>query len=74
VLLFSPIIALLSWIPLVGHLLGAIFMFAAVVFALLWANTLHFLIMGISWVVYRPLYGIMMLSLVGLGIAIIALG
>jgi hypothetical protein len=49
-------------------------MFAAAVFALLWASILHFLIMGVSWLVYRPLYGICMLSLVGLGIALMALG
>ena len=40
VLLFSPIISLLAWIPLVGHLLAAVLTFAAVIFALLWATIL----------------------------------
>lgn len=73
-LLFTPIIALLAWIPLVGHLLAAILWFAAIIFALLWATVLQFLIMGVSWLVYRPVYGMCMLTVVGLGIAIMFLG
>ena len=69
-MLFAPIIALLKWIPLVGSLLGAIFAFAAFLFALVWATTLHFLILAISWIVYRPLYGLLLLAGVGVGIGL----
>ena len=61
-LLFSPIIALLAWIPLVGSLLAVIMKFAAFIFALVWATTLHFLVLGVSWIIYRPLYGLLLLS------------
>jgi hypothetical protein len=40
ILLFSPIIGALAWIPLVGHLLAAILTFAAAIFALLWSTIL----------------------------------
>jgi len=72
--LFTPIIALLAWIPLVGHLLAAILTFAAIIFALLWATILHFLIMAVSWLFYRPVFGVCMLTLVGLGISVMFLG
>ena len=72
-LLFSPIIHLLAWIPLVGKLLAAIVFFAVVIFALVWATMLHFLILGTSWLVYRPLYGILMLSVVGISICIMCI-
>jgi hypothetical protein len=72
--LFSPIIALFAWIPLVGGLLSGVVAFAAGVFALIWASMLHFLIMGVSWLVYRPLYGILLLAGVGAGVAILTLG
>jgi len=72
--LFAPFIALFAWIPLVGGLLSGVIAFAAGVFALIWATMLHFLIMGISWLVYRPLFGILMLAGVGAGIAILNMG
>ena len=73
-LLFSPIIALFAWIPLVGGLLSGVIAFAAGVFALIWATMLHFLIMGTSWLVYRPLFGLLLLAGVGAGLAILFLG
>jgi hypothetical protein len=69
-LLFSPIIKLLSWIPLVGFLLAGILIVAAIIFALVWATFLHFLILAISWLVYRPLFGVSMLIGCGLMIGI----
>jgi len=61
-LLFSPIIALLKWIPLVGWLLAGVLSFAAAIFALVWATMMHFLIMGLAWIVYRPIFGICLLA------------
>ena len=69
-LLFSPIIKLLAFIPLVGFLLAGILAIAAGIFALVWATLLHFLILAISWLVYRPLFGILMLAGVGLMIGL----
>jgi len=73
-LLFSPVIALFAWIPLVGGLLSGVLAFAAGVFAFIWASMLHFFIMGVSWLVYRPLFGILMLAGVGVGIGILSMG
>lgn len=73
-LLFSPIISILSFIPLVGHLLGAIFTFAAAIFAFVWASALHCLIMGTSWLFYRPVYGIILLSGVIISIFLMSYG
>ena len=72
--MFSPIINLLAWIPLVGGLLSGVVAFAVSVFALIWATMLHFLIMGTSWLVYRPLFGILLLSVVVGGIVLLNYG
>ena len=67
-LLFSPIIALLAWIPFVGYLLGGVMTFAAFIFALVVGTVMACLIIGIAWVVYRPWFGLLMLSVVGTGV------
>ena len=64
-LLFSPIIALLNWIPLVGWLLGGIVMFAALLFALVWGTAVFFTILCLAWLVFRPLFGLLCLVCVG---------
>ena len=69
-LLFSPIIALLSWIPLVGFLLAGVLKFAAILFALLWATIVHFLVLSVAWIVYRPLIGCLLLAVVATGIGL----
>ena len=61
-LLFSPIIALLNWIPLVGSLLAGAFAAAAFLFSLVWGSFLHVSVLGIAWIFYRPLYGILLFS------------
>jgi len=61
-LLFSPIIALLHWIPLVGWLLGGIVMFAALLFALVWGTAVFLTIMCLAWLVFRPLFGLLCLA------------
>jgi hypothetical protein len=73
-LLFSPIIYLLKWIPLVGSLLGAIMSFAAFIFSLVWATTLHFLVLAVAWIVYRPLFGLLLLAGVAVGIVLMSSG
>jgi len=72
-LLFSPIIALLNWIPLVGSLLAGIAALAAAIFSLVWATMLHFLVLAVAWIVYRPLFGILMLAGVGAALALMFL-
>ena len=67
-LLFMPIIELLNWIPLVGWLLGGIVAVAAFIFALVVGSVISCLVIAIAWVFYRPLIGILMLTMVGLGV------
>ena len=55
-LLFSPIIKLLAWIPLVGWLLAAIIKFAAVIFAIIWGSLLHLIVMCVAWIVCLRIY------------------
>lgn len=67
-LLFSPVIALLNFIPLVGALLGSFAAFAAFIFALLVGSTLSCLTIAIAWLFFRPLIGIPLLCLTAGGI------
>ena len=67
-LLFMPIIALLKWIPLVGWLLSGVVTIAAFVFAFIVGLVLSLLVICIAWVFHRPLIGILMLTLVGIGV------
>ena len=73
-LLFSPIIALLAWIPLVGSLLGMIAAIAAAIFAFIWGSTLHIFILAVSWIIYRPLYGLSLLACVVIICYLITMG
>jgi len=61
-LLFSPILALLGWIPLVGFLLKGIASLAAAIFSLAWGSCLHLFVMSMAWMYYRPVYGLLLLS------------
>ena len=67
-MLFMPFIVLLKWIPLVGWLLGGIVAVAAFVFALVVGTVISCLVIAIAWVFYRPLIGVLMLTLAGIGI------
>lgn len=66
--LFAPIIATLSWIPLVGWLLSGIVAIAAVIFAIVVGISISLLTIAVAWVFYRPLIGIMLLALCGAGV------
>ena len=58
--LFAPVIALLSWIPLVGYLLGGVVAIAAGIFAFVVGLVISLLTIAIAWVFYRPLIGIVL--------------
>jgi len=68
-LLFSPIIELLKWIPLVGKLTASVLSVAAAIFAFLWGTMLHLLVMSLACIVHKPLYGVKLM----VGVAIILL-
>jgi hypothetical protein len=69
-LLFSPLISLLKWIPLVGYLLAHVASFIASLFSFVFAVTFSSLTIGLAWLYYRPKYGIPLLLLVVIGICV----
>ena len=64
---FIPIIIQLSWIPLVGSLLGATIAVAAVIFSIIVGLVMSILVIAIAWLVYRPLISVILLALFSIG-------
>lgn len=73
-LLFTPIIKLIAWIPLLGALLSNIIAFACLIFSIVWASMLHCIVLAVAWIVYRPMYGALMLLAVFIGIIAMSYG
>ena len=72
-LLFSPIIALVAWIPLVGFLIAHGVSLVVWIFAFVLAATTSLLTIALAWLYYRPLYGALLLTAVGAGVALMFL-
>lgn len=70
-LLFSPIMALLSFIPLVGSLLSMAVSIAVAIFAFIVGGTVACLVLGLAWLFFRPIIGAALLSVTGLGVFLI---
>ena len=62
ILIWYPLIKLISWIPLVGGLLAGVLWVAVIVWSLVWGTLTHLVIMTIAWIVYRPLFGLALLT------------
>jgi hypothetical protein len=62
-MLFSPLISVLSWIPLVGWLLSGAVKIAAFIVAGVFSIIFSTLTISAAWLVYRPLYGLLLLSI-----------
>jgi hypothetical protein len=73
-LLFSPIISLVSMIPLIGNLLAVGISIAIWVGAFIVGVTLSALTIGLAWLYYRPIFGIFMLFLTAGGIMLLIYG
>ena len=58
----------MKWIPLVGWLLSGFVTFAAAIFAFVVGIVFSCLVLALAWVFYRPLYGILLLVLMGIGV------
>lgn len=61
-LLFTPLIRIFSMIPFVGWLFANVISFAAWIFSILWGTMIHVFIMAIAWIFYRPLFGLLLLT------------
>ena len=67
-MIFTPLILMLKWIPLVGFLLGGIATLAAAIFAFVIGLTMSVLVMSVAWLIFRPLLALSMLTVSGIGI------
>jgi len=63
-LLFSPIIELLNFIPLIGSFIAVGFAFAIWIAAFIVGTLIFCLTVGLAWLVYRPKIGIPLLLIV----------
>ena len=70
-MIFTPIIAILKWIPLIGALLGGVATLASFLFALLVGVTLSLLNIAVAWLFFRPCLALSLLTLVALGVYMI---
>lgn len=69
--LFQPILIWITWIPFVGWLLSTVIGFVVLTFSLVWSTMLHFLILTVAWIVYRPRYGLAMACCAGVCLCIL---
>jgi hypothetical protein len=63
-IMFSPIIALVSFIPLVGTMIAWGISIAVWIFAILVGTIFTLLTIAIAWIFYRPFYGLILVSVV----------
>lgn len=68
-LLFSPLVAVLKWIPLIGWLMGYVVQVIAAIVGFFFGGTLACLVLALAWLRFRPCVGACLLVAVGLGIA-----
>lgn len=70
-LVLHPVISEFTWIPFIGHLMVGLPKLATVVLALIFGSVLTLLVLSLSWVWYRPLQALLLLSVVGVSAALI---
>lgn len=62
---FSPILALLGWVPVIGSLLKSIVGFAVFILAFIMSIAFSMTTIALAWLFYRPLIGISLLLSMG---------
>ena len=70
-MLFTPVIVLLKWIPLIGMFLAGAATLASFLFALVVGVLMSLIVISVSWLVYRPFLALSLLSVSALGIYLI---
>ena len=70
-LLFSPVINILAFLPLVGTLLSTFVSLAALLFAIIVGITVASIVIALAWLVFRPIIGCVLLAASTLGILFI---
>ena len=64
-MIFTPLIVILKWIPLIGFLLGSIAKLAALVIALVTGVTVSVFVISLAWLFFRPLFALTLLTISG---------
>lgn len=72
-MIFTPIMAVLSWVPLIGSLLAGVAALASFIFALVVGVTLSLLVIATAWLFFRPCLSLSLLTVAGLGFYLIFL-
>ena len=70
-MIFTPIMALLNFVPLIGSLLAGVAALASFIFALLVGVTLSLLVIATAWLFFRPCLSLSLLTVVSLGVYLI---
>lgn len=70
-LTFSPLIAVVQWIPFIGYLLAHGISFIIGVFAFVISILMALLTVSLAWLYYRPLLALLMISSIGLAVGFI---
>jgi hypothetical protein len=70
-LLFSPIVNLLGFIPLIGGIISGIVGFAIVLAAFLISIPIYILAIAIAWLFYHPKVGLILLAIGGAILALV---
>lgn len=65
--IFTPIIVILKWVPLIGLFLGGVAQLASFLFALLAGVSVSLFVISLAWLFYRPFLSLSMLAISGLG-------
>lgn len=72
ILIWSPFATFIEHIPFIGWLLGPLIWFAVCCFSFIWAALLHFTVMAFAWIFFRPVFGCIILVLIGAAIFLMA--
>lgn len=70
-LFFSPIVNLLGFIPLIGGIISGIVGFAIFLAAFLIAIPIYILAIAVSWIVFHPKVGLILLAIGGVILAVV---
>jgi hypothetical protein len=70
ILMFAPLLYMIRWIPLVGWLVAHGVSFVILIFSLVFSTTFAAMTIGLAWIYYRPVKGIIFFSIVIIGIIV----
>jgi hypothetical protein len=70
IFMFAPLLELIVWIPFVGWLIAHGVSFVILIFSFVFSTTVVAMLIGLAWIYYRPVKGIIFFSIAIIGIII----